>query len=1189
MINKIPSIAFGAVLAALSVHSGLGYAAVSQAPLFIGGKATPNLIFSMDESWSMAWGYMPDQVSLSGGTLYGNPWATGPGDSGDGGGRRWGIAFHPDDVSTCDGCVGTAGSVAGSYRVNTFVASADANGVATDLIAARLRSSAFNTIYYNPSVRYDPWFKEDGTPYAAASPGAAPLHPLNPNAKVVSLVGLQTFSNKYWCGSTQMVGGDYCQQRASLQMAPAVWFDYTGPVDADGKPTYAGLTNEQNFRRVQIMDNASFSRPDTRTDCALIAAGTGTSCTQAEEYQNFANWFTYNRTRMFLAIAATTKAFSEFDDGLRLGWARMHYGSTDASSTTIEQMVKGLDLTTKQEFFAWLKKMSGSLSSSQLYGSKNANASTGHFFDGGTFIRRMTEDAGRYYSSDHPYRLIPDDSGSALLGCRKNYQLLMSDGTESDNSWSSFGRRASSRDTLEAIADYYYRTDLRGDLANNVPPDSVDPLTHQHLVNFMVGLGVDVPEMESAAAVSKGGYLSASNVQEFSDSLSAMLRGVVVREGSSSSSIAANSTRLDSGTLIYQASFDSDDWTGRIRAYRPNATTGLLDQDSPFWDTNTTLSRSSAGSRVIFTPAALSGSSTLLTSTVNFNWASLTNAQKDLLKKAGEGDYTNAQKRLNWIRGSAADEGTLLRRRSAVLGDIINSDPFFVGSTEDFGFAQATSGLSETARLAYETYLNTATPGGKKGRREVIYVGSNDGMLHAFDANTGAEVFAYLPAGAFAKLRDVSDPAYVHQYLMDGSPRAQDVYLTIGGVTSWRTVLVAATGAGGKSVFALDVTNPNSPSLLWEYSRQDGSVDQTGLTMSAPSIVRAANGSWLAVFGNGYDKSSGNVKLTALNLATGALVKSFDTGVSAVGNGLASVAPIDIDGDRITDYIYGGDLQGNLWRFSLLGNNTNGWDVDRLFTATDAYGVRQPITVRPDVGRHPEGGVLVYFGTGKYFEQNDNIIGNDPQVQSFYAVRDQNFQTTGNPQFQTVTRSDLLGQRIEFEGNLTRSTGGSTEYPVRVVSANGAGTKPDDGWVIDLVSPVNGAEGERSVSRPILRYGRIIFTTIIPEPDLCGQGGGSWLMELDAITGGRLEYSVLDINGDLLIDNGDFVLVVIDEEEVKVPVSGRYTDEMIKTPGIVDAGEVEFKYTSGSSGTVGVIREKGAGDILGRQSWRQMQ
>ena len=320
-----------------------------------------------------------------------------------------------------------------------------------------------------------------------------------------------------------------------------------------------------------------------------------------------------------------------------------------------------------------------------------------------------------------------------------------------------------------------------------------------------------------------------------------------------------------------------------------------------------------------------------------------------------------------------------------------------------------------------------------------------------------------------------------------------------------------------------------------------------------------------------------------VDLATGALLKAIDTGVSGDGNGLASPVPVDIDNDRITDYVYAGDLKGNLWKFDLRGNNQNGWDVAikqgntprPLFAAGDT----RPITSRPTVGRHAGGGYMIYFGTGKYFETSDAQLPASPSIQEFYGIRDLNSAV--------VTRASLQAQSILYEGVLTTQNGSASAVPVRIVSNESANTPPTYGWRLPLVSPSPAtATGERVVSSPVLRNGRIIFATIIPDESVCGYGGKSWLMELDAINGGRVADPVLDVNGDGKIDYLDLLVVNGDD----YPASGIGTDEMIKTPGIIGAGELEYKYTSGTSGTIGVITETGGGsDVTGRQSWRQLQ
>jgi type IV pilus assembly protein PilY1 len=218
---------------------------------------------------------------------------------------------------------------------------------------------------------------------------------------------------------------------------------------------------------------------------------------------------------------------------------------------------------------------------------------------------------------------------------------------------------------------------------------------------------------------------------------------------------------------------------------------------------------------------------------------------------------------------------------------------------------------------------------------------------------------------------------------------------------------------------------------------------------------------------------------------------------------------------------------------------------------------------------------MVYFGTGKFFEVGDNIIPATPQVNTFYAIRDTDNAVSG--------RGELQAQTIDYE--LYDQTFGTNVFDNRVVSDNSVDYTTRKGWYLDLVSPVNGAEGERVVVQPLLRNGRMIFSTLIPAVDPCGFGGTGWLMEIDAISGARFSFSVFDLDGDGLFDGGDYVTL---PDGTTVPVSGQRFNEIISQPVVIDAGEKEYKYISGSSGNIQTVTEKG--DFTkGRQSWRQIR
>ncbi len=650
----------------------------------------------------------------------------------------------------------------------------------------------------------------------------------------------------------------------------------------------------------------------------------------------------------------------------------------------------------------------------------------------------------------------------------------------------------------------------------------------------------------------------------------------IFRRLASFASVAANSTELKNGTRIYQARFNSGNWAGDLVAY-------AVEPDGSVGDTIWRASEQfpSASERRIFSwdPEAPT-----INKGIRFAWSELSPDQQAALHTSASGTYDGAgEARLAYLRGDPSGEqrnGGAFRDREHPLGDIVHSNPLFV-SDQDFGYGIYRSGSA----LAGESHAYTLFRDSDlyRNRPPVIYVGANDGMLHAFHAETGEELFAYVPNAVMGSLSALTSPHYAHRYYVDGSPWSSDAWL--GG--EWRTVLLGSLGAGGKAIFALDITDPasfSSDDVLWEYTHAE-----LGYTIGQATIARMANGEWAAIFGNGYESNSRRAQLFIVNLADGSLIRRIDTdaGSSAAPNGLASPIPVDVNGDAVADFIYAGDLLGNMWKFDVSDPSSINWEVayggpaspKPLATALDDSGVPQPITAKPEVGSHPAGGVMVYFGTGKYFESGDDLVNADPQIQRFYAIRDD-----GEPV--DVTR-DLRQQSILLEMSHTHSR-------VRITSSNPVDWTTQKGWYLDLVSPLEGAQGERVINPPILRYGRVIFTTLIPDADPCRFGGRSWLMELDALTGKRLKKSPFDLNRDDRFDEGDYVNAGDldgDGNDDLVAVSGKQSlDGGISTnPAIFDAGSgKEVKIASKSDAGFEVTVES-SGLVPGRKSWRQLR
>jgi type IV pilus assembly protein PilY1 len=340
--------------------------------------------------------------------------------------------------------------------------------------------------------------------------------------------------------------------------------------------------------------------------------------------------------------------------------------------------------------------------------------------------------------------------------------------------------------------------------------------------------------------------------------------------------------------------------------------------------------------------------------------------------------------------------------------------------------------------------------------------------------------------------------------------------------------------------------------------------------------------------------------LFARDIEDGSYVNEWDTGVgfnqdplkSATPsvtrpNGLASVAPIDVDSNFTADYAYAGDLFGNLWRFDLSGSSTT-----KIFSAVSADGKPQPITTRPTVIRHPLGdGYIVLFGTGKYLESTDN--SQTGQVtQTFYGIWDK--PSVNN---WSVARDELLEQKILAEVIAAQSPSG---YAYRVTTQNAISWKTSNrdgehlGWFMDLVDPDDNANhGERQVSDPLARSGRVIFTTLIPTSDECAFGGTGWLMDIDALSGARLEYSPFDVNNDGVFSTNDYITTTLPDGggTVTVPPSGRKSEVgIVPTPAILarPGGEKEYKYLSGSTGSMEMVVENTGGGLdVGRRGWFQ--
>ena len=1211
------------LMMALGLMASMGSAAagalnLSTVPLSAGTSVDPNVFFELDDSGSMDWevmtqkhwswqAYNPDE-SLIGGSFT----------STDGGSYIDDGLWYSNYVRTTTkkGVTTTTYPNTSFYYVFDSSDNLYGTGCGTALIACgaldyasnlpyeldwRILSSSLNTIYFDPSQTYAPWVgpcMTSGTYCANASFTAARSNPRE--------------------GTT-----GYSVTRDLTGFVYEVWVDDKGFDTADGRPrrgTNINVTNTPNGivdlwdTHLQYTVNASSvtivttsyapdstgMNPTTTTATISGSATDPYGHTVAQIQQNVANWYQYYRRRSLTAKGAISAVIDE-NPSFRYGLSVINHSSTlfqevPAASTT-DYSSDNLALLTNLYSYAWTAS--------------------------GTPLRAGLNNVGQYY-----YGKLSGKTNPIINACQKCFTVLITDGYW-NGSYSGAGDKDGDgiSNTLADVARYYYVTDL-STYSNTVVPDAYDPATWQHMVTYTVAFGVQgnlvdtdadgwpnpaltessnwgdptsctdcapkIDDMWHAAYDSKGTYISAKNPSDVVTALRKALQDISNRV-SSLAAVSLNSGSISSLSKLYQAKFNSYTWEGFLEA--KNVTGGAV--GSVAWEAGSLLP--SATSRAILTYDGSGG--------VPFEWSSLSAGEQTALNTNSGGSVDGlGSLRLSYLRGDGSNElvngGTFRNRQTTKLGDIIDSAPQY-SSDEDFGYPDNMESAS------YASFVSS-----KASRTPMVYVGANDGMLHGFDGLTGAEKLAYVPSPVYANLSKLTATPYSHRYFVDGTPTIGDAYFS----GAWHSVLVGGLRAGGQGIYALNVTDPtqfaetNASSLvMWEFT--DANDADLGYTFSRPNVVKMADGSWAAVFGNGYNNTeadghastTGAAVLYIVNVQTGALIKKISTGVGSSQdptgasrpNGLATVTPVDVNQDGITDYIYGGDLFGNLWKFDVTATSSGSWDVafhsggaaSPLFKAcggnTCNSGNAQAITTRVTVGYGPNRiGYMVYFGTGKYLEATDV---NDLSTQTLYGIWDKNDGTT------TVSgRSTLLQQTILYEGSYTLQDGSSSSQPLRVTSNTDYSSSPptEMGWYLDLTSPVSGAQGERLVNQPTLRNGRIIFTTIIPNANSCSGGGDSWLMELNALNGSQLNESPFDLNKDGSFDSKEYVQVTIGGKSVWVPVSGVKYAELLTTPAIGSQSSnpsKETKYMSGSSGSVNTIDENPGTNGSGRDSWRQIK
>ncbi|MFT4677001.1 MAG: type IV pilus assembly protein PilY1 [Candidatus Azotimanducaceae bacterium] len=844
----------------------------------------------------------------------------------------------------------------------------------------RLRSASFNTLYYNPEIRYKPWEGLDTSDveFPDSPPLAARHNPLNSSpttnltatidftgkAVVTSPLTCATVCTRYRRGRcistrTSCSGGTSFTDVQSIGFyIPRYyeWTDLDGDDAIDSTPSPANEAGSCSTNRVlgcsegqivEIVAGTTYPRGAERTDCGP------TECTYDEEIQNFANWFTYFRTREFTAKAALGVVVANAEN-LRLGYARLNTG-VDI------QPIKSMNTSERTGAKADLLD---SIYATSSFGGTPLRESLN---DAGEYLSCTSTDiftANRFYATRTSDEIVtspstPGDTVCPVLAapdgnCQQNFTLLITDGTWSGDSpatGDSDGDGNSNFDggafagasftTLADVAINFYERDLHSSLNNEVPTTARDiglaaddafenetnEIMHQHMTTYTVGFGVKgfvdanplnyatafnwgnpfsssqrkTDDVRHAAYNGRGEYLDASNAGDLANKLVEAFDEFSQGSGAASA-VSFNSQEIQEDTLIFRAFYNTKINTGDLTA-QSLTDDGLLEE--PVWSSAEALDLINPNDREILTYDDVAGVG------IAFRPGSLNTDQRNAfisdLGASEEQKNTEVIQRVNYLRGDSANERPVgaFRERPVVkgrLGDIVHSTPVFVGFPNRIGRDQSPfpqDDLYSTFRAA-----NVA-------RDALIYVSSNDGMMHGMDVTDGSEVFGFVPnnlmLGAFSrKITNLLDFEYGHKFLVDLTPAVNDVYMDSDGDgdKEWITFLLGGHGAGAKAYFALNVTDPTkltettaSDVVLWEFTEEDDTyptdsdgnplldgsslqredlqdtpqpVKDLGYSFSVPTIamsnLRDSNEEqiWISMFGNGYNATAGIAKLFVL-------------------------------------------------------------------------------------------------------------------------------------------------------------------------------------------------------------------------------------------------------------------------------------------------------------------------------------
>ena len=1071
--------------------------------------------------------------------------------------------------------------------------------------------SGTNGVFYNPSVVYTPPLTAAGTPMTDASFTAARNDGYSSSGGTTNLSVLGNLTTPV---------------------------TRTSPASSNNTSRFYYATYNATNPATPVCSGGGYDWTKWTVVTSLPAA----------QQTNYANWYSYYRTRLLTMKGGVGKVMGAIDASrFRIGYSAISSSSYSASNAGFLPLGDFDGGTQRVDFY------------SKLYA-----APTGGY----TPLRPALEKIGKYYAGrQRNGTALPNGVADPMqYSCQRNYAILTTDGywnrdaepnstsyeptrlngstqignpdggtsiprprrddgRQQGSNWVTGGSGVSN--SLADISEYFFSTDLRdpavagtaciGSVAGqdvcannvgweNVPNVGTEQVTHQRMTTYALGLGVagnltyrpdydtatsgdffnirngsvawPNPDVTSTAATvatraddlwhtavnGRGRYYSASNPADLVTGLTGALDTIASTTGTGAAAATSSQQPVTGDNFVYLAQYTTVLWEGNVKAFTIDPASAAV-STTPLWEAKTTLRSQIAAStdtRTIYfrnpsvattqrasltyanlNTAGLGTSFVNACQTGNFRLsqcAALVAQGASVLTAANDGDnlvnYLRGRNGLEDAVGNPVASRLFRARPNTPLGDIVNAAPVYV-KKPPFRYVDA----------GYSTYATN-----QASRTGVVYVAANDGMLHALNASTGVELWAYVPTAVISNLWRLADANYDvnHRYFVDGAPVVGDVF----DGTNWRTLLVGGLGAGGRAYYALDVTDPANPISLWEFSSSDD--PDLGQTFGNPVITKNKAGTWVVAFSSGYNNTlpgNGNGHLFVRNAITGAAISKISTftapgvaaGTTATPSELGKINTwLDAETNNTAARIYGGDMLGYMWRFDFDDNIAPaGNEAVLLGRALTAGGLPQPITTKPILAKVGNVTTLptVTFATGRYLGATD--VG-DTTLQSIYVLKDSLLSTglgtlRGNVNMvqQTMAAATVSGQATR------RVTVQPVDWATRA------------GWYIDL-----SLSARERVNVDMLQTGRLLaVASNIPSPTPCNAGGTSWLYNFD-LTSGVIGEALL---GDALTAGMNIVKVGDTIKIIQWDTLGRPTVTTPTIPG-------------------------GLGTPLRRSSWREL-